>query len=454
MKILLVRPGYQNLLSTINIVNVEPLELEYLFTLATGLGFQCKIHDAVTQRRKFAEVIADYNPDIVAITGYITQKNLMLEYAERAKQFNPAILVIMGGVHAELNFQNFYRPVVDFIVHSGGIHPFGEILKYYAVDGGSGSTQAAGHIKGICYRTKENQWFFNEKAYIDPNSLPIPDRGFFYENRDHFKYITLSPCATVKTSYSCPHKCNFCYCCQLNGGNYVCRDVDKVIEEIAGIDCENIWILDDTFYVDRQRVQEFVRLAKETGLRKNFIIYYRADFVATNEDIIVMLKGAGLKVVLVGLEAFDDKRLKDYDKRTTSKVNEECIRILNKHNIECTGLFIVDIDATKEDFQTLRQYVKKHQLVISTAAILTPLPGTYQYEKYRHRIISSNPKDWDFLHLVAEPGNLSKHRFYIEFYKFYLKLLFMNKKNSTLNVSYLQHIGQLAKAYIKKLVRQ
>jgi hopanoid C-3 methylase len=454
MKILFVRPGYQNLFSSINIVNVEPLELEYLFTLATELGFQCTIHDAVIHKRKFAEVFREYNPDILAITGYITQKNLMLEYAETAKRFNPGVKVIIGGVHAELNYQDFYRPVVDFIVHSGGIQPFGEILKY--CDGGSviDFAEVMKRIKGICYRAEKDSWFTNEKAYIDPDSLPIPDRSFFYENQNQFNYITLSPCATVKTSYSCPHTCNFCYCRQLNGGKYVCRNVEKVIEEIAGIDCENIWILDDTFYVDRQRVEEFVRLAKEKGLRKNFIIYYRADFVANNEDIIAMLKSVGLKIVLVGLEAFDDGQLMDYDKRTSLKINEEGIRILKKHGIECTGLFIVDIDATKQDFVNLRQYVKKHELVISTAAILTPLPGTYQYEKYRSRINTDNPKHWDFLHLVAEPGNMSKPQFYFEFYKFYLKLLFMNKKASSLKVNHIQHIRNLAKAYFKKLIER
>ena len=40
MKILLVRPGYENLFAKINIVNVEPLELEYLNTLANQLGHE------------------------------------------------------------------------------------------------------------------------------------------------------------------------------------------------------------------------------------------------------------------------------------------------------------------------------------------------------------------------------------------------------------------------------
>jgi radical SAM superfamily enzyme YgiQ (UPF0313 family) len=454
MKLLLVRPACQNLLSGLNLVKVEPLELEYLYTLGRELGFECQIYDAVIHFRKLSKVIKQYNPGLVAITGYITQRNLMLEYAQTAKNFNPDVLVIIGGVHAELNYQDFFRPIVNFIVHSGGIQPFRDLLECLSTGEEDNFREEIKKIKGICYRTDENNWFANEKISVIPDMLPIPDRSFFYENQNHFNYLSLSPCATVKTAYSCPHQCNFCYCRQLNGGNYVCRALNKVIEEIAGIDCQTIWILDDTFYEERQRVKEFVRLVKENNLHKNYIVYYRADFIANNEDLIALLKSIGLKVVIVGLEVFDDQWLQEYDKYTSLEINEESIRILKKYNLECTGLFIVDIDAAKKDFVNLRKFIKKHQLVLSTAAILTPLPGTYQYEKYRTRIKTVNPKHWDFLHLIAEPGKLSKQRFYFEFYKFYLQLFFMNKKPSLLNLNYIRVLRSVLKACFRKLVNK
>lgn len=444
MKVLLVRPGYENLFANINIVNVEPLELEYLYTVTKEAGYDCLIYDAVIQRISFHKILKQYNPDIVAITGYITQRDVIIGYAKLAKEHNPAVQVIVGGVHAELNYHDFYLPAIDFIVHSGGIVPYREILNLPI------SGRKPGDIKGICYRSGDLSWVVNERSYIDPDQLPIPDRSFFYANQHHFKYVNLSPCATVKASYSCPHRCNFCYCCQLNNGKYVCRDVAKVVEEIAGIDCENIWILDDTFFVDRQKVQEFARLLLQQGIKKNFILYYRADFIAANEEVVAMLKEVGLKVVLVGLESFDDDILSDYNKLTSKAINERCLEILRKYEIDCTGLFIVDIDATKKDFKNLRDYVKKYQLMVSTAAILTPLPGTSQYEKYRTRINTDNPKHWDFLHLVAEPGNMSRYEFYFEFYKFYIKLLLINKKSGYLDVKYLQYIKNLIKGYISR----
>ncbi|ATW25041.1 B12-binding domain-containing radical SAM protein [Candidatus Formimonas warabiya] len=434
MRILLVRPGYESIFSHMDIVTVEPLELEILSTVAAQAGHQCRIWDGVVQEEPYVPVLQKFRPDLVAITGYITQKNSICRYAETAKKVIPGVKVIIGGVHAELNYRDFYGPAVDFIVHSGGIKPFQKLIGREDL-----SPQGIG---GICFRQDDETWVFHEKIQMDPDEIPIPDRSFFYAHQDHFHYAGLGPCATVKTAYSCPGRCNFCYCCLLNGGKYVCRDLEKTVEEIAAIDCDYIWILDDIFYLDPGRIRGFARLIKERGIQKNFIVYYRADFIAENEELIVLLKNIGLKMVLVGLEAFDDDRLGEYHKQTSCAVNEKCLDILKKHGIGCTGLFILDIDATKKDFDILARYVKKHRLALATAAILTPLPGTAQYEKFKDRLITDDPRQWDFLHLVAAPGNMRKGRFYFEFYRFYVQVLRMNQGK------WLLHLGR---AFIKGL---
>jgi radical SAM superfamily enzyme YgiQ (UPF0313 family) len=420
MKTLLVRPPYVSPFSRMNLVNVEPLELEILLGAAVNDGHNCLIYDGIVERRSLASVLKEYNPDIAAITGYITQRNLILAYAETIKEYNPSIKVIIGGVHAELNYAEFFHPTVDYIVHSGGVRPFRELLDCFSND------NSAEDIPGICFRSANNEWKSTPKIVVDPEETTIPDRSFFYQHREKFNYLHFRPCAIVKTSYSCPHRCNFCYCCLLNEGKYLCRSVDKVVAEIAGIDCENIWIVDDTFYLEHQRIKDFVRLLQENGIKKNFILYYRADFIAENEEMIALLKSVGLKMVLVGLEAFDDETLQDFEKNTTSRINEKCLSILRKYDIDCTALFVLDIDAKKEDFDNLSRYVQKHRLRFSTASILTPLPGTQQYDKYRDRITVHNPKHWDFLHLVAPPGHMGRWIFYLYFYRFYLQVLVMN----------------------------
>lgn len=427
MRILLVRPPAASFISHLKLVQVEPLELEILLAAVTKMGHLAEIHDAMTNKKNFRSILKEFKPDVVAITGYITQKSFMINYAKITKAYHHQIQVLIGGVHAEINYRDFFHPAVDLIVHSGGVRPFQEVLKLISEN----MLEQIPQIPGICYHQHDHEWSCNKKIPLNPDETPNPDRSFFYRHQHHFNYLYFRPCALVKTSYSCPHHCNFCYCCLLNQGRYLCRDLNSVIEEISSIECENIWLVDDTFYQDLPRLKAFIRMIRERQIKKNFILYYRADFVSANEELIVRLKEIGLKMVIIGLEAFDDQALAGYDKNTSAAVNEKCLAILKKHDIDCTGLFVLDIDSAKEDFVQLFRYIKKHSLNLSTVSILTPLPGTGQHEKYQHRLTAYHPKQWDFLHLVAKPGKMTKGRFYFEFYRLNLKILIMNIKSGT-----------------------
>ena len=57
MKILLVRPGAPNVLSFTNILDSEPLELEYLHTGLKEAGYDDMIYDYICQKKTFRQVL-------------------------------------------------------------------------------------------------------------------------------------------------------------------------------------------------------------------------------------------------------------------------------------------------------------------------------------------------------------------------------------------------------------
>lgn len=481
MKILLVRPGFKNLMSGSNIVTVEPLDLEYLAAVCKEEGVMAEIYDGQITRRRFSSVIRRSRPDLVAITGYVTMVPTMLRYARAVKALDPGITVVIGGAHAELNYRDFYCDAVDLIVYSGGAGTFRQLIRLQGhgkqvrddgtrsggargnaarpntesshpemgmahsnagadhagseirdrepCTGGAKEAASPGQIPGLCYRTADGEWVENASAFFDPARLLLPDRSHFYAHRQRFRYMRYRPCAVVKTSYGCPFNCNFCYCCLMNNGRYTSRPLSDVIEEIAAIDCEHFWIVDDTFLVSRERAGEFVRLLKERGLRRKFIIYSRADFVAANEDLIPLLREAGVVEIIFGLEAVHDAKLQDYNKRTSDEINRKAVRILRECGINCVGLFMVDIDATREDFANIVTWVKAAGLRQFLTSIFTPFPGTPLFERYRDRLTTRNYEKWDLLHLVVRPTHLRKWRFYYEFYKLYGIMTWMNLRS-------------------------
>lgn len=161
-------------------------------------------------------------------------------------------------------------------------------------------------------------------------------------------------CSLIKTSFGCPYQCAFCFCRQITDGNYFTRDLEDIIAELKTIPEKEIYIVDDDFLVDRDRILQFVKLLSKNRIQKRYLIYGRADFIAQNEDVIRAFKKAGLRAVIVGLESCDSRELKDYHKMTQVAVNEKAVGILKKYDVECYGTFITGIDWKKKIFRRLR----------------------------------------------------------------------------------------------------
>ena len=451
MKVLLIRPKSANMITQMGVIDLEPLELEYLYTVTKEEGFACTIHDDLLQPRDLTEVLKETAPQMVAISGYITQEKIMLSVAQQVKQFDSSIFIVVGGVHAEVNYQRFYSAAVDTILHTSSLKPYRQLL--HLVHAGNFGPEQLQPIDGICYK-REGNWIVTRKVMIDPDELPIPDRSHFNQNKHLYRYLSYSPCAIVKTAFSCPHQCNFCYCRMINQGHYVIRDVELVVQEIAGIECENIHIIDDSFLLDRERVLRFVELIKSWGIKKNFIFYSRSDFVVKNEDVIGLLAEIGTKGIIVGLEALDDGTLGSYGKQVTGDMNEECVEILARHNIDCLALFIIGLDARKGDFENLYRWIKRAGLKYASVSIFTPIPGTDIYDQYESRLTSDNIEDWDFLHLVLEPANMTKQAFYYYYYRLFLQLSALGKQHGVYDFVDMNFIRRSARSFFHRLTFQ
>jgi len=457
MKVLLIRPNAPNTLSFIKILDNEPLELEYLHTGLMQAGIEDYIYDGLVEKVTVKETILREKPDVVAITGYITQEILMHTYASISKKVNPNIITIVGGVHAQINYQRFYHRDIDYICRSESIRVFVDLVQLIDNERANAGTRQnkLKDINGLCYKSQNEpiEYVVNPLISMNINDLPIPDRQFFYEHKKEYRYLDLSEVATIKTSFSCPFSCNFCYCTQLNGGKYQERDLALVIEELKGIDCTNIQIVDDDFLVNTDRLKEFIRLVKEQDIHKTYICYARADFVAKNETIVKELSDIGFKYFLVGLEAVTDTELKGYNKGTTMDHNKECVRVISSTSAECIGLMIAPLDATKQYFEALYQWVVETKLNYVTVSIFTPIPGTALYEEYKDKITSTDITDWDFLHLVLEPTHLSRKEFYKGYYKLFMRLYRIAKKTGIYDFMDLEFYKNMLASYLNRKIQ-
>lgn len=404
MRILLIRPRpHKETIGLQNVMICEPLELEYLSSNIEPLGHDVFIVDMILEKKSISYFLKKYKPDVVGITGYIAHVNVIKDYALEVKKYNKNIKVIVGGVHAEVNPEDFECKSIDYIIRANGIKTFINILDKLE------NKKKTNNIDCVYNRKKSNN-YLKETTF----NYIFPDRGKVDKYRKHYYYMFHRNCSLMKTSFGCPYQCKFCFCRKVTDEKYFTRDLDNIIEELKSVKETEIYIVDDDFLVNKKRLLKFCELLKKNNIKKKYLIYGRADFIANNEDVIREMKSVGLRAVIVGLESCDSNELVDYNKKTNVEINEKAVSILKKYDVECYGTFILGLDWEKKDFNALAKWIKKLGLVFVNLQPLTPLRGTELYESYKKDFIirEDEYEKWDLAHLVVKPSKISVRKYY------------------------------------------
>lgn len=405
MKIMLIRPRpHPESIGLQSFMICEPLELEYLAANITPAGHEVVIIDMILERKSLASFIKKHRPDLVGFTAYINHVNVVKSYARTVKKIDPAVITVVGGVHAEVIPNDFESPDIDFIIHVNGIKTFQQLVE------------GLEHKQPDLKRSIDGIWVDKSKPYVLDQTFNYhyPDRKATRRYRQHYNYIFHNKCAIVKTSFGCKYHCDFCFCVEVTRHHYFERELNDVIQEIKGIEEHNIFIVDDDFLLDKDRVVRFCELLAQYNIRKNFILFGRADFIVQHEDCIALFQKHGLNAVFMGLESFKKAELIDMNKRLTVDDNVRAISILEKYGIECHAGIIVNPTWTKDDFNHLITWINKFAMLFVNIQPLTPMPGTKTYEALKHAIMIDRThfEKWDMAHMIIQPEHMSIRKFY------------------------------------------
>lgn len=413
----------------------EPLELMYIKTILMKEKITSYIIDDNFKLDKPKGVI----PDLVILTGYNVAENLIISKAKAYKNKYPTVKIMVSGVHAQLNREVFRTEGIDYVYFSQSLETFRTFIKtavdleldYEKEDNkyisnkhiNNKEVKSTYFQKGVdIYNKLTDSWQLGQDDVLIKSENISPDRLVFNDIKSQTRYIDKTQVALVKSSHGCPYSCSFCYCRLLNNGIYIKPDYKRLISEISEIDARYIWVIDDSFFITREDALDFIVNAKNEYLNKSLIIYLRADFIVENEDLMSELKSWGIDEVIVGFESEDESMLSEYNKGQTANIYQKAVNILKNQAIELTALFIVDPTYEIKDFLRLYKYIKKLDLDLYTISIMTPLKGTLDYELRKHELIETDPRKFDFLHLVLK-SKLPKWLFYTMFYLCHLRLI-------------------------------
>ena len=414
MKILLIRPkpspetiGLQHLMV------VEPLELEMMGALKRA-NDTAVIVDMIIEKRSFESFIVEYKPDILCVTGYITNVSTIIHYCESAKRISEKIITIVGGVHCEVCPEDFFNNVVDFRVVRNAARVFTGLLNHIEFN--------KELPEGILRKDDLPE---NIKLPAFDFRVPFPDRELVARYRDKYFYIFHDKVALIKTSFGCPYTCSFCFCRVITNGQFYQRPVFEIMQELEQINEKEIYIVDDDFLVDKKRLQEFINELKIRKIEKHFLVYGRADFIAKNPEIIHEFAVNGLKTVIVGFESFSDDELDLYNKHTNVDMYKDTMKVLYNENIDCFATIIIPPHWDKSNFRKMVSAIKSLGIHFVNLQPLTPLPKTEISFPESQIIIKRTDYDmWDLAHISVQPTKLTVPEFYREILKAYNAVLY------------------------------
>jgi radical SAM superfamily enzyme YgiQ (UPF0313 family) len=198
----------------------------------------------------------------------------------------------------------------------------------------------------------------------------------------------------VHASRGCRFNCYPCCVSYLGGRQFRPRPVDKVIAEMAGIDNNRLFIVDNSLAQDRNWEIELFR--EMIPLKKKWCCHP----IEEDDEVLEMAARAGAWYVYQAV--FDTS---DHIRRRIKRYHD--------HGIAVEGTVLLGLDQHTEDgIKRLIDFLLEVELDLAEFTILTPFPHTRTFEEFERdkRILTY---DWDAYtadRVVFQPRQMSPER--------------------------------------------
>ncbi len=313
----------------------------------------------------------DDSPDFVGISMMLTsQVKRAWEIADRYRQ--RGIKVIFGGIATMLHAE-------ETMLHADAVF-LGE---------------AEGRMEEVFRDFSENRL---KKCYdylldFPPIESVGPARRSIL-NRELYYYKGVQMVDLVHASRGCRFNCYPCCVSFLGGRTFRPRPYDKVIEELAGIDNNRLFMVDNSLAQDKKWEMDLFR--EMIPLKKKWCCHPIED----DDEVLDLAAQAGAWYVYQAV--FD-----------TSDYIRDRIKRYHDHGIGVEGTILLGLDHHTEDYiKEMIDFLLEVNLDLAEFTILTPFPHTRAFDdlKQEGRILSYDWNDYTCDRVVFQPKNMSPER--------------------------------------------
>ncbi|MBC2651292.1 magnesium-protoporphyrin IX monomethyl ester anaerobic oxidative cyclase [Novosphingobium aerophilum] len=415
MRILLVHPNYHSGGAEIA-GNWPPAWAAYLAGALRGAGYD-DVHfiDAMTDHVDDAELearIRALKPDVVGTTAITPSIYKAEEVLRLAKAVSPAIVTMLGGVHATFMFKQVLTeaPWIDVIVRGEGEEILLDLIR--AID--EGRWPLARHaIEGLAFLDGADIIATKAAPTVKDLEKIKPDWGIL--QWDKYVYIPLGKRVAIPNmARGCPFTCSFCSQWKF-WRDYRIRDPKAVVDEIETLVNDHevgFFILaDEEPTINRKKFIAFCEELIARGLpeRVQWGINTRVTDILRDEAYLALYRQAGLVHVSLGTEAAAQLKLDLFNKETTVEQNKKAIRLLREADILVEAQFIVGLEnETAETLEETYRMAQDWKPDLANWSMYTPWPFSNLFEELGDKVEIHDFDKYNFVTPIIKPAAMER----------------------------------------------
>ncbi len=397
MKVLLINPpDTASKYKFIGLV-APPLGIGYIAAVLEENDVDVKIIDGSALEMTWEELekeIDAYGADIIGVTAVTPTIIQALRTAKMAKETCPDAMVVMGGYHPTFTYKKLLENhFIDVIIRGEGEYTMLELVQ--ALENGADLRE----VKGIATR----EFITAQRPIIeDLDELPFPARHLL--PLDEYKIINMKlTTGTMISGRGCPHKCSFCSSAAMHGHKLRMRSAENIVDEMEHLlddhGAQMIAFMDDTFTMNRKRVEEVCWEIKERDLDFNWGATARADTLS--ESMLKKMRLSGCITLFVGVESADQQSLDNLNKRVTLDRIKKTFELTRELNVRTIASAVLGMPGdTRQSILKTISFVKTLNPSYAVFSLATPYPGTEFYiDASKRNLIKVN--DWSKYTLLS-----------------------------------------------------
>jgi anaerobic magnesium-protoporphyrin IX monomethyl ester cyclase len=369
LKVLLIYPYFIE--ERIRAEDIQPVPMG-LYSVAAVLkdeGYDVEVlnwHEIHKTPEKIRETLIRKKPDVIGFSILHGNRWGGIEIARVAKEVNPDVTVVFGGIGATFLWEHFLKnfPEIDFVVLGEGEYPFLNLLR--ALENPDGVAQE--RIRGIAFRKGRELVGTEAEPIQDLDELPVPAKYFAYQH--------------VSSSRGCAWKCAFCGSPQFWGGKIRFRSPGHFVQELEMLFHKGVrlfYVSDDAFTIDKKRVIEICRRIIERKLSVTWYAISRVNCV--DEEMLLWMRRAGCIQISYGIESGSRKIRESLHKQISRDQIKRAFALTTKYGILSRAYFIYG--SPGETWETVQESIDLMMEIKPLSAIfyiLDIFPGTKLYE--------------------------------------------------------------------------